>query len=472
MSALLSKLKKGKVLVVGDVMLDKYLEGKAERLSPESPVPVLTPLGEESRLGGAANVALNVSSLGSKVKLLGVVGKDLSGEEIKDLLKENKISNSLVKSNLSSITKQRILAGNQQLLRIDREDQFTNKDWIKTKENFKKEIAKYSSLVISDYGKGTLFNVQELISLSNKKKVPVIVDPKGDDFSKYKGAFIITPNLQEFSKAVGGFNSEAELEKKSKLLIKKLSLSALLITRGPEGMTLFSKNNNQNIVKSHYPAQTIDVFDVSGAGDTVIATIASGVASKIDLNQSVELSNITAGVVVSKLGTSSFSLDEIIPFLTGSSTLDANVSVKAIQRAKKERKKIVFTNGCFDILHAGHVSYLKEARSKGDLLIVGINDDKSVSRLKGKGRPVNNLENRIEVLSSLQCVDMVIPFSEDTPLDLIKEVVPDVLVKGEDYKINQIVGSDFVKKTGGKVERIKFVKGLSTSNLIKKLKKN
>ena len=192
MSALLNKLKKGKVLVVGDVMLDKYLEGKAERLSPESPVPVLTPLGEESRLGGAANVALNVSSLGSKVKLLGVVGKDLSGEEIKDLLKENKISNSLVKSNLSSITKQRILAGNQQLLRIDREDKFTNKDWIKTKENFKKEIAKYSSLVISDYGKGTLFNVQELISLSNKKKVPVIVDPKGDDFSKYKGCLLYT----------------------------------------------------------------------------------------------------------------------------------------------------------------------------------------------------------------------------------------------------------------------------------------
>ncbi len=183
MSALLNKLKKGKVLVVGDVMLDKYLEGKAERLSPESPVPVLTPLGEESRLGGAANVALNVSSLGSKVKLLGVVGRDLSGEEIKDLLKENKISNSLVKSNLSSITKQRILAGNQQLLRIDREDKFTNKDQIKTKENFKKEIAKYSSLVISDYGKGTLFNVEELISLPNKKKVPVIVDPNGDDFA-------------------------------------------------------------------------------------------------------------------------------------------------------------------------------------------------------------------------------------------------------------------------------------------------
>jgi len=472
MSALLNNLKKGKVLVVGDVMLDKYLEGKTERLSPESPVPVLLPLSEESRLGGAANVALNVSSLGSKVKLLGVVGKDLSGKEIKDLLKEKKISNSLVRSNLNSVTKQRILAGNQQLLRIDREDKFSNKDWIKTKENFKKEISKFSSIIISDYGKGTLFNVQELISLSNKKKVPVIVDPKGDNFLKYKGAYIITPNLKEFSKAVGGFNSEAELEKKAKLLIKKLSLSALLITRGPEGMTLFNKNRNQNIIKSHYAAQTIDVFDVSGAGDTVIATIASGIASKIDLNQSVELSNITAGVVVSKSGTSSFSLDEIIPFLKGSSSLDANISMKAIHLAKKESKKIVFTNGCFDILHAGHVSYLKEARSKGDILIVGINDDKSVSRLKGNNRPINNLENRIEVLSSLQSVDIAIPFSEDTPLNLIKEIIPDVLVKGEDYKINEIVGSDFVKKTGGKVERIKFVKGLSTSNLIKMLKKN
>ena len=472
MSALLNNLKKGKVLVVGDVMLDKYLEGKTERLSPESPVPVLLPLSEESRLGGAANVALNVSSLGSKVKLLGVVGKDLSGKEIKDLLKEKKISNSLVRSNLNSVTKQRILAGNQQLLRIDREDKFSNVDWIKTKENFKKEIHKFSSIVISDYGKGTLFNVQELISLSNKKKVPVIVDPKGNDFLKYKGAYIITPNLKEFSKAVGGFNSEAELEKKAKLLIKKLSLSALLITRGPEGMTLFNKNNNQNIIKSHYAAQTIDVFDVSGAGDTVIATIASGIASKVNLNQSVELSNIAAGVVVSKLGTSSFSLDEIIPFLKGSSSLDANISMKAIHLAKKESKKIVFTNGCFDILHAGHVSYLKEARRKGDLLIVGINDDKSVSRLKGNNRPINNLENRIEVLSSLQCVDIVIPFSEDTPLNLIKEIIPDILVKGEDYKINQIVGSDFVKKTGGKVERIKFVKRLSTSNLINILKKN
>ena len=472
MSVFLNKLKKGKVLVVGDVMLDKYLKGKTERLSPESPVPVLLPLGEESRLGGAANVALNVSSLGSKVKLLGVVGKDLSGKEIKDLLKEKKISNSLVKSNLSSITKQRILAGNQQLLRIDREDKFSNVDWIKTKENFKKEIHKFSSIVISDYGKGTLFNVQELISLSNKKKVPVIVDPKGNDFLKYKGAYIITPNLKEFSKAVGGFNSEAELEKKAKLLIKKLSLSALLITRGPEGMTLFNKNNNQNIIKSHYAAQTIDVFDVSGAGDTVIATIASGIASKVNLNQSVELSNIAAGVVVSKLGTSSFSLDEIIPFLKGSSSLDANISMKAIHLAKKESKKIVFTNGCFDILHAGHVSYLKEARSKGDMLIVGINNDKSVSRLKGNNRPINNLENRIEVLSSLECVDIVIPFSEDTPLNLIKEIIPDILVKGEDYKINQIVGSDFVKKTGGKVERIKFVKRLSTSNLINILKKN
>ena len=471
MSIDLKLLKKGKVLVIGDLILDKYLEGKSERLSPESPVPVIKPFKEESRLGGAANVAVNISSFGTRTKLLGVTGKDPSAVELKELLLRNKIKSSLVKSECPTITKQRILTGNQQLLRIDKEERFKEKEWIKTLENYKKELPKFSSVVISDYGKGTLLKVNQLIALAKKNKIPVIVDPKGSDFSKYKGAFIITPNLKEFSEAVGGVNSEKEIEKKSKELINKLSLSALLITRGPEGMTLFQKTQRGKVNKSSYSAHTLDVFDVSGAGDTVIATIASGISCGMKLEDIVELSNITAGVVVGKQGTATFTLQELMPYLDKSSLIDKRIVNEIIENAKKDSKKIVFTNGCFDILHAGHVSYLKEAKSKGDLLVVGINTDSSVSKLKGKARPINELSHRSEVLSSLKCVDIVIPFSEETPLNLIKDICPDVLVKGEDYKLKEIVGADFVIKQGGKVERIKFLKGFSSTKLINDIKK-
>ena len=467
----LDLLKVGNVLVIGDVVLDKYIHGNVSRVSPEAPVPVLKPQSEEVRLGGAANVASNVSSLGSKVFLQGVVGKDDNAKELKALAKDKKIKSSFVASLSPTISKLRLLASKQQLIRIDSEEEFSDQDWKSTKINFNKNIAstKATVLIISDYGKGTLKDIPYLIKEAKKKGVFVLVDPKGQDFSKYKGASIITPNYSEFVTAVGKVSSDSDLTKKAKKLLSDLKLQALLITRGSEGMTLIQKNKS-GIKRDDFPTEAQDVFDVSGAGDTVIASLASAISSGFDLANSVKLANIAAGIVVGKSGTATPTLSELKNSFYSQDNLSKAEVKKLCQQSQKDSMKVVFTNGCFDVLHAGHVTYLQAAKKLGDKLVVGLNSDSSVKKLKGKERPINSLEERMTILKALECVDWVVPFTEETPLNLIKYLKPNVLVKGADYKTEDIVGSNFVLKNKGEVKTIPLVEGLSTTKKIQKIK--
>jgi D-beta-D-heptose 7-phosphate kinase/D-beta-D-heptose 1-phosphate adenosyltransferase len=467
----LKQLSKGNVLVFGDIILDRYISGTVDRVSPEAPVPVLKPSKEDVRLGGAANVAVNLSTLGSKATLIGVTGRDDSSNQIKALLQKNKIRSVLSKSVNPSISKLRFLAGQQQLIRIDSEEEFTEADWKSSLSNYRKHIRleKNQVLIISDYEKGTLKNIPLIIKEAKKLNKIILVDPKGDNFSKYKSANIITPNFDEFLRVVGKIKGESDITRKGKELIHSLKLSALLITRGSEGMTLL-ENKTGKISRMDFPTEAKDVFDVSGAGDTVIASIAAGLAGGFSLSESINLANIAAGIVVGKSGTATVSRAEIIPFLDKSEAYMSLGEVKSyVQSLRQKGQKIIFTNGCFDILHAGHVEYLKAAKDLGDKLIVGINSDQSVKSLKGKNRPLNKLENRAKVLASLRCVDAVVIFGDKTPIKLISAVKPDILVKGGDYKINEIVGYEEVIKSGGRVMTIPLVKGISTTKIIQKM---
>jgi D-beta-D-heptose 7-phosphate kinase/D-beta-D-heptose 1-phosphate adenosyltransferase len=464
----LKMLNKGHVLVFGDIILDRYIAGSVDRVSPEAPVPVLKPSAEEIRLGGAANVALNLSSLGSNATLIGITGKDSSSNEIIDLLKKNNIKKALIKSDHPTISKIRILASQQQLIRIDKEEEFSETDWQSSLSHYNKHInlKRNKVLIISDYGKGTLKNIPLIIREAKKTKKIILVDPKGDDFEKYKSADIITPNLYEFERVVGKISSESEITKKGKDLINSLRLNSLLITRGSDGMTLLDKRNGK-VIREDFSTEARDVFDVSGAGDTVIATIAAGLAGGFNLSESIRLANIAAGIVVGKSGTAT--VNQLAPHLGLSESYVTSNEIKLYsQDLHKRDKKIVFTNGCFDILHAGHVEYLAAAKEMGDKLIVAINTDRSVRKLKGSSRPINTLAHRAKVLASLQCVDKVVFFDEETPIKLIKTIKPDVLVKGGDYKIKDIVGYDEVTKSGGSVVTIPLFDGLSSSKIISK----
>tara|TARA_Y100000590_G_scaffold136257_1_gene155986 strand:- start:583 stop:1998 length:1416 start_codon:yes stop_codon:yes gene_type:complete len=466
----LQQLKRGKILILGDIILDEYVKGTVDRVSPEAPVPVLKPERRELRLGGASNVASNVKSLGSKVELMGVIGRDDSGKEVRNLLKQHDIRSSLVVSDKTTVNKLRLSAGQQQLLRIDREENFNKEEWSSIKVNFSKKLSKVNAVILSDYGKGTLLDVPMLIKMAKRKKINVFIDPKGDDFNKYKGAYAITPNFIEFSNVVGKVDNEKDLNNKANELIKKLSLNVLLITRGQEGMTLFEKNRGK-AVRTDFPTEAKDVFDVSGAGDTVIASLASGLASGLALGDSVRLANVAAGIVVGKSGTASPSLAELSVSLNSKDSVLSKSEVKGlVKEARKDSKTIVFTNGCFDLLHVGHISYLEEAKKLGDRLVVALNSDKSVKKLKGAKRPINKLNDRAKQIAALDSVDWVTSFTEDTPLKLIKELEPDVLVKGKDYKVKDIAGSRQVLSKGGQVKTIKLVKGVSTTDLIKKIK--
>ena len=467
----LKLLSKGNVLVFGDIILDRYISGYVDRVSPEAPVPVLKPSKEDIRLGGAANVAVNLTSLGSKATLIGVTGRDDSSDQVNDLLKKNKIRNALSKSVNPTISKLRFLAGQQQLIRIDGEKEFTEADWKSSLSNFRKHIRREKNqvLIISDYEKGTLKNIPLIIKEAKKLKKIILVDPKGDDFSKYKSANIITPNFNEFERVVGKIKQEADVTSKGKELIYSLQLDALLITRGSEGMTLLEKIRGK-IMRIDFPTEAKDVFDVSGAGDTVIASIAAGLAGGFSLSESIKLANIAAGLVVGKSGTATVSREEITPFLKKTEAYMSLLEAKSFaQSLRQTGQKIIFTNGCFDILHAGHVEYLEAAKDLGDKLIVGINSDQSVKELKGKNRPLNKLEHRAKVLASLRCVDAVVVFGAKTPIKLISALKPDILIKGGDYKIKEIVGYEEVIKSGGKVVTIPLVKGISTTKIIQKM---
>lgn len=461
----------GSVLVAGDIMLDRYWYGGTSRISPEAPVPVVKVNHTEERVGGAGNVALNISALGCAASLVSIVGDDRDGETLLKKLESAGIRCGFeMSSGKPTITKHRVLSRNQQLLRMDFEEAYERQEVAGVNSRVVSMLADSRVLVLSDYAKGALVDPGVLIDAANEKGIPVLVDPKGADFERYKRATLLTPNLHELETVVGICKGEAELAAKGEQLIKELGLEAMLVTRGEQGMTLL----RSNVAPLHLPARAREVFDVTGAGDTVIATLAASMAAGIPLSESVALANIAAGIVVAKVGTATVSGPELrraIMKEQGSErgVLNAEQLALDLADARAQGETIVFTNGCFDILHAGHVGYLEEARKLGSRLVVAINGDASVKRLKGEGRPINPVERRMAVLAGLEVVDWVTWFDGDTPEELLKQLRPDVLVKGGDYSPADVVGKDIVEAYGGTVAVLGFLDDCSTTAIVKKV---
>lgn len=474
---MIENLGKGKITVAGDVMLDSYWYGDTKRISPEAPVPVVKIGSSDLRPGGSANVAMNIGSLGSECDMIALTGDDELCTELENKLKQFKINPKFQKiKNCKTISKLRIISQHQQLLRIDHEDGFPNVKRDLIEKYYEASIKDSNIVVISDYAKGTLKSSREWIEKAVKLSKPVIVDPKGSDFSKYRNATIITPNYQEFEDAVGTCRSENDIIKKGSGLIRELNLSTLLITRGDKGMTLiFDEDQYINV-----NAQTKEVFDVTGAGDTVVAALASALASGTDLLSAVRIANYAAGIVVSKLGTAFTTKEEIKSILLSEvkkefkplkkGVVELNELFDLLSHSKKRGEKIVMTNGCFDILHPGHIDYLRKAKKLGDRLIVAVNSDDSVKNLKGEQRPFNSVQTRMSMLDALESTDWIIEFGEDTPLNLIERILPDVLVKGGDYIIKDIAGAKAVIQNGGEVKTMDFLEGHSTTGLINRIK--
>ncbi len=442
----------GHVLVIGDVMLDRYWFGDTARISPEAPIPIVKVKNTDDRPGGAGNVALNIAALGSTVTLLGVTGQDEAAQKLSKLLSAATVKHDLcMLDNLSTIIKLRVISRHQQLLRVDFEEPLVNFDQNILIESFKHHLTHAKLVVLSDYQKGTLLHAQAFIQLAQAANVPVMVDPKGNDFSIYRGASILTPNMKEFETIVGPCKNERDILEKGRALLKQLDIRSLLITRGEDGMTLVQAEHTL-----HLPAYAREVFDVTGAGDTVIGVLAAAFASGMDLDSAAALANVGASLVVSKLGAAAVSAPELQVALTGKTTFNTGIVndeqlSQAVREARAKGKKIVFANGCFDILHAGHVTYLQMAKQVGDYLIVAVNTDDSIRKLKGPNRPINHLDHRMTVLAGLGMVDWVIPFSDETPERLLKLLKPDFLVKGGDYTLDQVVGADLVRAYGGEV---------------------
>lgn len=460
------------VLIIGDVMLDRYWYGPTGRISPEAPVPVVKVENSEERPGGAANVAMNIASLGGHAHIVGLTGVDEPAKVLTETLTALKVSCDFVAlPNYPTITKLRVLSRGQQLIRLDFEDKFENTDPELILSRMELALPKVKAVILSDYAKGALEHVQQLIQKARAANVPVFIDPKGADFERYRGATLLTPNMSEFEQVVGKVKTEQELVEKGFALIEQFDLGALLVTRSEHGMTLLQRNQKP----FHLPTLAKEVYDVTGAGDTVISVLAASVAAGKPLDEACALANAAAGVVVGKLGTSTVSTIELEEAVHGSKDTDYGVIseqalIDAVKVAQAQGEKVVMTNGCFDILHAGHVSYLNHAAKLGDRLIVAVNTDESVKRLKGPGRPVNTTDRRMAVLAALGAVDWVVPFSEDTPQRLIAVVLPNLLVKGGDYKPEDIAGGEEVIAAGGEVKVLNFEDGCSTTEIIEAIK--
>lgn len=467
------RFKHAKVLVIGDVMLDRYWHGASSRISPEAPVPVVNVSVTEDRPGGAANVALNLAALGCEVSLLGVIGNDEAGRILEQQLVDAEISTHLYKSSAKpTITKLRVISRHQQLLRMDFEEQYLAQDAAQLVAQAEALMHGMDIVILSDYAKGSLQDCPALIHMAQRLGVQILVDPKSNHYEQYAQASILTPNLQEFEVVVGTCNSELEIATKGQALLEKLQLKGLLITRGEQGMTLLLPGMQE----LNLPARAREVFDVTGAGDTVIATLAASLAAGSAVPEATAVANLAAGIVVGKLGTATVSEAELRWAVYAEQGFDSGVVTEeqllmALVDARANGSKIVFTNGCFDILHAGHVSYLEAARKLGDQLIVAVNSDKSVRRLKGEERPINNVQRRMAVLAGLGSVDWVIEFDEDTPERLIELIKPDVLVKGGDYTEAQVVGAELVNAYGGAVKVLHFFDGCSTTAIVNQLRK-
>ncbi len=465
--------KQPKILVIGDLMIDHYLWGSCERISPEAPVQVVNIESENTVLGGAGNVINNLRVLGTQVGVISVVGGCEISDELKILLNNIEVDTQYLITQEDRITskKSRIIASQQQIVRYDREstDEISDQSQKSILDSYTSIISNYDSVLLSDYGKGVLTKklTQSLISIANKNNKKVIVDPKGLDYSKYKGAYLLTPNKKEASEATQiNIKDEVSLTQAITQLKKQCSLTISLITLSEQGVAIYD-----NELRTH-PTVAREVFDVTGAGDTVLASLGFALACDYGIDDAVKFSNLAAGVVVGKIGSATATLNEIAEYESSlnKSTSDEHIKtlieITALSEELKARgKKIIFTNGCFDILHAGHVRYLETAKSYGDILILGLNSDRSVTALKGKGRPINAQIDRAYILAALEAVDYVVVFEEDTPYDLIKAVKPHILVKGGDYEGKEVVGQDIADE----LKLVQFVDGKSTTRTIEKI---
>ncbi|TLS96616.1 D-glycero-beta-D-manno-heptose-7-phosphate kinase [Aliarcobacter cibarius] len=468
--------KKTNILVIGDLMIDHYLWGSCDRISPEAPVQVVNVKKESSVLGGAGNVINNLVTLGSNVDVISVIGNDNVANELKSLLENINVSTSnlVVENDRKTSKKSRLIASQQQVLRYDMEsiDDINENSYKQIIQTLEKNINKYSSIILSDYGKGVLTTslTKNIIKIANENNVKVLVDPKGKDYSKYKGSYTLTPNKKEAMEATNiDIKDESSLIEALKSLKTQCNLEVSLITLSEQGIAIF---DDELTIK---PTVAREVYDVTGAGDTVIASIAFALGNNLDIKDAIYFANLAAGVVVGKIGSATATLDEIYEYEYSLHKSNSTSHIKTFEEIKAlasklhiQGKKIVFTNGCFDILHVGHVKYLEVAKSYGDVLILGLNADSSVRKLKGPSRPINTQDDRAYILASLESVDYVVIFEEETPYELIKLIKPHVLVKGGDYEGKEVIGQDIADE----LKLVQFVDGKSTTNTIKRIQEN
>lgn len=464
------------ILVVGDVMLDRFWSGDTDRVSPEAPVPVVRVNDNACRAGGAGNVAVNIAALGGQATLSGLCGDDEAAGLLRKVIEAAGVTWAVCPSAPETIVKLRVMSRNQQLLRMDFESTMAPYADDIFSGFVKAQLDAVDTVIFSDYAKGTLAQVQSLIEQAKSQGKRILIDPKGKDLTRYRGATLLTPNLAEFEAVVGHCDTETTMIDRGTKLLDDLMLEALLITRSERGMTLLQREHPP----LHLPAKAREVFDVTGAGDTVIAVLAAALSAGESLENSTRLANVAAGLAVAKLGTATVTRDELIaglsanvpsPFISKDRVFTEEDLLSKVAAAKASGEKVIMTNGCFDILHKGHIDYLSRARALGHRLIVAVNDDASVAALKGPARPINPLDARMEMLAALRCVDWVVCFSSDTPADLIAAIAPDVLVKGGDYRPEEIAGADAVLANGGRVEVLSFVEGFSTTALIEALQR-
>ena len=469
--------KRPKVLVVGDLILDEYIWGSVNRISPEAPVPVLESKSENLSLGGAANVANNLVGLGCEVYLVGGIGRDEKGDKLLELIKNRSIRTDGIYRfvHRPTTSKVRVIANNQQVLRIDKEDdrpitEETENKFIKYINDI---IPKMDGVICSDYHKGILSEKisNAIMHRAKNSKKQVVVDPKGTDFHKYNGATVVTPNQNEVERVAPiKINSREDLDRAAEYLLSLTHSEGILVTRGKDGMIFYSKDKPFEI-----STVAKEVYDVTGAGDTVISVFGMSLFSGFSYEEAAWLANMSAGIVVGKIGTAVVTLDEINEYLkeemlrTSNTVLGLNEVKQVVSLAKSVGKSVVFTNGCFDLIHGGHIEFLQQAKKQGDILILGINSDESVRAIKGAGRPIKSQDERANILSALQDVDYITIFNEETPESLIREIRPDVLVKGDDYKLEDVVGREIVEGYGARVALIPIVKGLSTSSTVDKI---
>ncbi len=472
--AMLPDMSSGNVTVIGDVMLDRFWSGGSRRISPEAPVPVVNVMSQEDRAGGAGNVAVNLAHLGIDVSLVGLCGEDDHARALRACVEATGVRWNVMPCGGETIVKLRVLSRNQQLLRMDFESPLASYGNDLFVGYARQHLADADLVVFSDYAKGSLSMVDRLLEVCREMGKPTLVDPKGLVFERYRGATVLTPNLAELEAIVGPCNDETALLEKTETLRVSLDVQAILVTRSEAGMTLIQAGSPPQ----HLAASAREVYDVTGAGDTVIAVMAGCLSAGLPLSESARFANQAAGIVVAKLGTASVTPAELRAIPTSEPRLSNKTGVMSesdllveIEQAKLTGQRVVMTNGCFDILHPGHVSYLQQASAQGDLLVVAVNDDDSVRRLKGPSRPVNPTADRMAILAALACVEFVVPFSEDTPARLIEAVAPDVLVKGGDYKVEEIAGHESVLARGGRVITLDFVEGHSTSGMLARLGK-